>query len=277
MAEQMPMIQLGPHRVSRLIVGANPIIGCSYMGSLMGRFMSEYYTIDNINKLIVRCLEVGINTWQTSGHEKIDQALERLRGEGHDFHWIFLARGDEDAQTLAEIVRRNRPIAIAHHGGVTDRRYRDGQIRDVHDFMKRVRDAGVMAVVSAHNPVVIRFVEDEGWDVDFYMTCFYRLTRTPQELAADVGQQVPIWGEFLPGDPAKMVEVIRSVRKPCLAFKILAGGRRAERPEATEAAFEYAFRSIKPTDAVITGMFPCFRDEAEENAALTRRFSPLSE
>ena len=34
----------------------------------------------------------------------------------------------------------------------------------------------------------------------------------------------------------------------------------------------YAFRSIKPTDGVIVGMYPRFRDEAARNVALTRRF-----
>jgi hypothetical protein len=85
-------------------------------------------------------------------------------------------------------------------------------------------------------------------------------------------REVPLWGSFLPGDPARMTEVVRQVQRPCLAFKILAGGRRAERPEDTTASFEYAFRNIKPTDGVIVGMFPRFRDEPEENAALARQY-----
>jgi hypothetical protein len=70
-----------------------------------------------------------------------------------------------------------------------------------------------------------------------------------------------------------MCEVVRQVARPCLAFKILAGGRLGDRPEGTEAAFEYAFANIKPTDGVIVGMFPRFRDEPAENAALARRFA----
>ena len=274
MADNMPMTRIGPHQVSRLVVGANPVLGFSYMGSLMGQVMQEYFTLDNIHDLLVRCLDAGINTWQTSAHEKIDATLERLRGEGRDIQWIYLSGGGEDPQALREIVRRNRPIAIVHHGGVSDRLFREGQIGKAHDFLKRVQDLGVLAGLSAHNPDVLRHAEDGGWNLDLYMACFYRLTRTPEELRAEVGGgQVPVWGQFLPGDPARMCQVIREVERPCLAFKILAGGRCAESPEATAAAFEYAYANIKPGDGVIVGMFPRFRDEPAENAALVRKFA----
>jgi len=272
--QAMPMIRLGEHEVSRLVVGANPVLGFSYMGGLMARFMVDYYTPERIQDLLVRCLDAGINAWQTSPHEKVDEALATLRESGRDIHWIFLASGDylEDERQLREMVARHRPIAVLHHGGVTDRLWREGEIQKVHDFAKRVQDLGVLAGISAHNPDVIRHAEDEGWDLDLYMTCFYQLTRTQAELAAAVGGEVPVWGNFLPGDPARMCEVVRSVARPCLAFKILAGGRLGDRPEGVEAAFELAFGSIKPTDGVIVGMFPRFRDEPAEDAALTRRF-----
>ena len=277
-SHEMPTIQLGRHRVSRLIVGANPVLGYSYMGAMIGQFMVDYFTLDNIHQLLVRCLDAGVNTWQTSAHEKIDKSLERLRNGGRDIQWIFLASSPhvEDARALKEIVQRNKPIAVVHHGGVSDKLWRVGKIEAVHDFAKRVQDMGLLAGISAHNPDVIRHAEDKGWNLDLYMTCFYRLTRTPEELEKELGQ-VPLWGSFLPGDPAKMCEVVRAVKRPCLAFKILGGGRRAERPEDTASCFEFAFRNIKPTDAVIVGMFPRFRDEPAEDAAHTRRCSPLSQ
>lgn len=272
MPHEMPMIQLGPHCVSRLIVGANPVLGYSYMGAMMARFMLDYFTLENIHRLLERCLDLGINTWQTSAHEKVEQTLDRLRHDGREIHWILLTNeGDDRVKDLAATVQRYRPIAVVHHGGISDRLYREGRIDEVREFAQRVRDLGVLAGVSAHNPAVICQVEDAGWEVDLYMTCFYRLTRTPEEVQEGM-REVPLWGNFLPGDPARMAEVVRQVHRPCLAFKILAGGRRAERPEDTAASFEFAFRNIKPSDGVIVGMFPRFRDEPEENAALVRQY-----
>jgi len=273
-ARAMPTIRLGDHEVSRLIVGANPVLGFSYVGRLMGQFMADYYTPERIVGLIERCLEVGIDTWQTSPHEKIDQALDTLRERGRRMQWIFLASGDylEDAGRLKEIVARHQPLAVVHHGGVSDRLWREGQVEKAHDLAKRAQDLGVLGGISAHNPDVIRHAEDSGWDVDLYMTCFYQLTRTQEQTRELVGGEVPLWGTFLPGDPARMCEVVRGVQRPCLGFKILAGGRLCDRPEDVAGAFEFAFGNLKPSDGVIVGMFPRFRDEPGENAALTRRF-----
>ena len=47
----------------------------------------------------------------------------------------------------------------------------------MHDYVKAAHDCGVLAGVSAHNPDCIKRVADEGWEVDFFMTCFYFLTR----------------------------------------------------------------------------------------------------
>ena len=274
----MPTIRLGDHTVSRLIVGANPVLGFSYMGGLVARFMHDYFTLDRTVDLIERCLDVGINTWQTSAHEKIDQSLERLRDSGRDVQWIFLASSPhlEDHRALEEAVRRHRPIAVVHHGGVSDRLWREGRIEQAHDFARRVRDLGVLAGISAHNPDVIRHAEDKGWNLDLYMTCFYRVTRNHAELKEEIGMsEVPLGGIYLPGDPARMCEVVRGVKRPCLGFKILAAGRRCDRPQQVEAAFKFAFANIKRTDAVIVGMFPRFRDQPAENAALTRRFGAV--
>ncbi len=274
----MPMIQLGPWKVSRLIVGSNPILGYSHVSGLMSRLMMDYYTPENIGKLLDRCLAQGINTWQTSASEKVDKALENLRKSGRDIQWIFLAASPhlEDAKALKELIQRNKPIAVVHHGGVGDQLWREGRIDKARDFAKRVKDLGVMAGLSSHNPVVIRHAEDQGWDLDFYMTSFYRVSRSPEEAKTEL-KETPLGELFLPSDPPRMCEVIRQVKRPCLGFKILAAGRKCDRPEQVAGAFEYAFRNIKRSDAVIVGMFPRFRDEPLEDAELAVRCSSLSQ
>jgi hypothetical protein len=274
--EQMPRVALGRYEVSRLILGSNPILGYSHVSDLMSRVMTDYFTLERIQQLLLRCLEARISTWQSSAHEKVDQSLKALRESGKNIQWIFLAAQPhtDDAAALRETIKRNEPIAIVHHGGVSDSLWREGKIEKAHDFAKRVQDLGVLAGLSAHNPDVIKNAEDKGWNLDLYMTCFYRVTRTHAELQKEVGmQEVPFGEIYLQGDPARMCEVVRQVKRPCLAFKILAAGRRCERPQDVEAAFEFAFKSIKRTDAVIVGMFPRYRDEPGENAALARRFS----
>jgi len=275
---ELPMVQLGSHRVSRLIVGSNPMLGYSHTSGLLSRLMMEYYTLENMGKALERCLELGINTWQTSAHEKVDKTLAALRSRGRDIQWIFLANNPhlEDAGALREVIQQNKPIAVVHHGQVTDRLWREGQIGKAHDFVKRVRDLGVLGGLSSHNPAVIHHAESHGWNVDFYMTSFYRDSRSREELKAQLNE-APLGEVFLASDPPLMCEAIRAVKRPCLAFKILAAGRNCERPEQVANAFEYAFRNIKRSDAVIVGVFPRYQDQTLEDAKLAMQFSALSQ
>ncbi len=69
-----------------------------------------------------------------------------------------------------------------------------------------------------------------------------------------------------------MFKTIRSTSKPCLVYKILAAGRRIGSPTEVRNGFREAFDQIKPTDAVIVGMYQQFGDQVGENAALVREF-----
>lgn len=124
------------------------------------------------------------------------------------------------------------------------------------EFISRLSMAGV----SAHNPDVIKQIADKGWDVDFFMTCFYYLTRKmdkPESLPS-----LPVGAyHFMKDDPVAMTQVIRQVKQPCLAFKILGAGRLTSSQKEVTAAFKFAFNNIKPTDGIIVGMFPWFFDE----------------
>jgi hypothetical protein len=66
-----------------------------------------------------------------------------------------------------------------------------------------------------------------------------------------------------------MYKVMRTTKKPCFAFKVLAAGRISD--ARIEQAFQTAFASIKPTDGVIVGMWPYRKDEVKENAEIVAR------
>jgi len=140
--------------------------------------MREYFTPEQTVEFLLRCERAGINAHQFSYRDKTADVHRKLRDRASKMKLICLHAGGEPQTSIKQIVKDTGPIAIVHHGGVTDRLFRQGKSREVHDFIKRVHDAGVLAGVSAHNPDCIKQVADEGWDVDFFMTCFYYLTRT---------------------------------------------------------------------------------------------------
>jgi len=54
-------------------------------------------------------------------------------------------------------------------------------------------------------------------------------------------------------DREAMCRAVRNTDRPCLAFKVLAAGRKCGSPEEVREAFRYVFTHIKPTDAVVVG------------------------
>lgn len=259
---RMPTIALGQHQISRLIVGSNPMLGYSYMGNHTDRQMKEYFTAERAVEFLRDCKQAGITIHQ--GSSRYDY-LHLLRDQ--DFKMKFICLHSE-REEISQTIKNTNPIAMVHHGGVTDRMFAAGKPGVVRDYVKAVKDKGLLAGVSAHNPDVIKQIADEDWDIDFFMTCFYYLTRKvdyEKLITLPVGHY-----SFFKDDPKVMTKVIRQVKQPCLAFKILGAGRLCTNEDTVRSAFQFAFENIKPIDGVIVGMFPKYFDEVGANTQYAR-------
>jgi hypothetical protein len=264
----LPQIKFGPHSMSRLICGANCFNGGSHLSCFVNHQMREYYTQEQILKTLRRCQEVGINCWQSGGGAI--ELYRRLIDEGGKMHFISIeAEGSHNIETLREA----GCIGIAHHGEVTDRLFKSGRIDQVNEYLKKVRDSGLQVGVSTHMPDVVDTIESKGWDLDYYMTCIYERHRTAAELEKLLGQApIPVGEVYLPNDPPRMFKAIGQTERTCLAFKILASGRLSDRRQWVERDFRDTLQSIKPTDAVIVGMYDKYTDQPADNAAMVRKF-----
>ena len=269
----LPMIRLGTHEVSRLIIGSNPIHGYSHFNRLLNSHMLEWSTPDHVCDLLQRCETQGINTWQFSHHERAMKDLGEHRRRGGNLKWILLSHREieDDHRLIGEVIKQ-KPIGIVHHGGSAERKRREGKLGLVKDFLKAVRDNGVLVGLSTHDPLFLEQSESEQWDVDFYMTALYFLTRSPDEFKKMLGSR-PLGEIYLPEDPPRMCAAIRKTSKPCLAYKVLAAGRLTDSPRDIDAAFRFALENIKPSDGIIIGMYPRYSDQVAENADRVRRFT----
>lgn len=271
---KLATVKIGKYAVTRLVAGANPVSGYSHSSQNLSRHMREFFTLERTMEFARRCEKAGINTWQTNCSDKIHTTLRKVREQGSKIQWVCLTSAHATEPALEEVLAL-KPIAIVHHGGVTDTMFRLKRHQQVHDFVKKVQDAGVMAGVSSHNPENIAYVEEKGWENELFMTCFYNVLRPGKDIRAKLGT-IPLGEPFFESDPAAMAKVVRQVKRPCLAFKILAAGRLAGTKHAVEGAFRFAFENIKKTDAVIVGMYPKFSDEITHNSQLTQKYGMLA-
>jgi hypothetical protein len=268
----LPTIKLGPHNVTRLILGANPIYGYSHFNKLFSQHMTDWHTPQRVADLLKRAEEAGINTWQNSYSERTLQDLDRYRESGGKMHWLLLGKPDWDQhpENIDDAVR-HKPIGIAPHGALAERLHRQDKLHVLTTLLKRIRDKGVLVGLSAHNPALIELAEERHWDVDYYMCCLYYLTRPRSEYQKLLGEDLPLGEIYLPSDPARMFKVVQVTRKPCLVLKVLAAGRRVSSPAEVRACFATALDNIKSNDAMIVGMYQQFGDQVGINAKLVRK------
>ncbi len=139
----IPTIQLGQHKVTRLILGSNPFNGFSYGIPSLDLHRREWCTPERIAGVVRSSEQNGINTWQFSYYESSMSGLKLHRAAGGQIQWILLTGGAmrENAGLVPEVARL-KPIAIVHHGGVTDERFRAGQMDRVREYLKVIRDNG---------------------------------------------------------------------------------------------------------------------------------------
>jgi hypothetical protein len=267
----LPTVKLGTYQVSRLIIGGNPIYGYSHFNKLLSQHMTAWHTPERVVETLKHAEEVGVNTWQNSYAERTLQDVDRYRAAGGSMHWLCLGKPDwnQHPERIDEAARR-KPIGIAPHGALGERLHRQGALPVLTDLLKRIRDQGVLVGLSAHNPALVELAEEKGWDIDYYMCCLYYLTRPRAEFQKLLGTDLPLGEIYLRSDPPRMFKVVQATRKPCLVFKVLAAGRRIDSPAEVRSCFATALANIKPTDAMIVGMYQQFGDQVGANAALVR-------
>jgi len=287
----MPEIPFGPHTISRLIVGGNQQIGASHASGDMSKHMLEYFTLEQTVEFLRSCTAQGINTWQSNYGEKTRDALFKLREEGEKLNMLPLSAlqvAGLDNERLRPALERMegtwdrmmaeyKPIGVFLWGMLTDVLWREGKIDMARDFLAKARDTGVQVGVATHIPEVIEYIEEKGWDVDFYMASLYKWMKSREEILA-ILPEIPVdghqgWEFYLPSELPRMCDTIRQTPKTCLAFKLFAAGRTSTTPEQVSEVFEFVLRHIKPTDAVVVGMYPRFADQmVKENADLVKKF-----
>jgi len=267
----LPTVPFGKHRITRLISGANPIYGYSHFNYVFSAHMGEYHTSDRVVAFLRELERAGLNTWQASWSERLEKDWLRYKEQGGKLQLLMLSRPTfNDQPEMLKRAIKLKPMGIAQHGSTTNRLWDAGQFEKSRDYLKRIRDTGAMVGLSCHNPLEVEHAEEKGWDVDYYMTSLYYMIRPRAEFEKMLGGHLPLGEVYLLSDPPRMMETIRKAKKPCLAYKVLAAGRTVDSPPQVKERMGVAYNGIKPTDAMIIGLYQRFNDQIGQTAQFAR-------
>jgi len=274
----MQYVDFFGHKVSKLICGDNPITGHSYIQHIVpGSDMIDYYTTENVLKLLFELQDLGVNTMLPLAHPYIIRVLGEFKRAGGKMQFIFQPYMAMNQHASIREMMALEPIGIYHQGTTTDYNHETGNDATTLEQIKLYREfmPGVAVGLGTHRPDVIKLSEKEGWDVDFYMACMHNGRRNREgEPSGFLTGKTKENLSFYACDRPIMLETLQSVEKPIIAFKIFAGGQMLhslkgeEKKKAIKGIYEEIFPQLKPNDFAAMGVFQRDEDQARENVEL---------
>jgi hypothetical protein len=260
--QTLPVGKIAGQEFSRLMLGGNLIGGWAHSRDLtyVATLARRYNTDTKIRETLELAEANGItaiNTWVMQENSHLFNHWKR----GGKMKWIAQVRLDAGGG-YSQIHRAIDEGAAGVHltGDAAESLLKQGQFDKVGETIQLIKSRKRLAGVGAHDLQVIVECEKLKLDVDFYQKTlhshdYYTAPRADEKDA--VGAHDNSWCS----DPQAVIDFMANVRKPWIAFKVLAAGAIAPR-----AAFPYAFNN--GADFILVGMFDW---QIEEDAKLARR------
>jgi hypothetical protein len=240
----MPTGQLGKLKVTRLIVGGNLTSGFAHSRDLIyvSGLLREYFTDEKVFETWELCEQCGINTAILRLDDHVIGLITKYWNErGGKLQWIAQVQiTPTDMSDLKRAVDHGAVGAFIH-GGVADTFVKEGKLDLLAKAVQFVKDQHIVAGIGGHKVEVPIACEKAGVDPDFYMKTLHSLKYWSANRQPENDN---VWCLT----PDKTIEFMQTVKKPWIAYKVMAAG--AIHPQE---GFRYAYEN--GADFVCAGMF----------------------
>ena len=265
-SSSIPTGRIGNLTVSRLIIGENQFSGWSHSRDLkyLRDLFKAYSTEDRILQTLQQAEEAGVNAIIGSGSSYMKKYWSERGGK---MQWIAQVHPKvNDLTTNIKQAIDNGAVGAYVQGGVGDSFVKGGRVDLLGEAVEFTKSQGVIAGIGGHSVEVPIAVEKAGIEADFYMKTLHHSnywSATPKEQRVDFNvdsggahDHDNIWSIA----PERTIDLMRSVTRPWIAFKVLAAG--AIHPRE---GFKYAFDN--GADFICVGMFDF---QVREDAIIAR-------
>ena len=247
-----PKGTIGDVNISRIICGGNLISGFAHARDLIyvSSLLKSYFDDEKVIETLWLCESSGINTALLRTDDDTIRIMNKYWDRGGKIQWLAQTYPKVDDIT-GNIDRALDTGAIGAFvmGNIADKFVKDGQVDLVGEAVSHIRSRGVIAGCAAHSVNTVKAVEESGIDVDFYMktlhhTNYWSSRREEQNEDVISNKEDNYWDM----KPEETIAFMGTVKKPWIAYKVLAAG--AIPPKN---GFQYAFEN--GADFACVGMF----------------------
>jgi len=216
-----PRTTVGGISLPRMLIGSNWMFGWSHTGHAADLFIKEQHsTAEQTAKVLDAFLTYGIDAWM-SPFSTTPMATDRvMRLQDKYGKKIILIdtpilNMDDNAQARREAeavikssARLGSTFCLIHHYSCEQLINKNKQTMDrLPDYLKMIRDAGMIPGLSAHMPEVIQYSDQNNYDVETYIQIFNCL------------------GFLMQVEVESVIRIIHEAKKPVMTIKPMAAGR----------------------------------------------------
>jgi len=251
----LPMGKLGKLQVSRMLLGGNLLTHYTHSRDLRYVYdlTAHYNTEAKIIETLALAEQHGINTMSMHNPPEPMKILMKHRKQGGKIQWIICPTAIIDASMkdheymVKELIDQGAD-AIYIWGVRADPLAAEGKANLIGKAVEVAKKLNVPCGVGCHDLKVVVECEKAQVPADFYIKTFhhhkYPSGPRPDQIKGAYNENPGYWC----ADPNATIEVMKSVEKPWIAFKIMAAG--AIPPQN---AFKYCFEN--GADHILVGMF----------------------
>ncbi len=252
---KMAMGKIGNVEISRLICGGNLIGGYAHSRDLIyvSPLLKHYFTDEKILETWAICEQNGINACTIfSGNPDAVKLFGRYKKErGGKMKWLAQTGAEPDTiEKSVDQALENGAAAIYLVGNVGDKWTFDNRMDLIDKFVTCVKKTGVPAGIAGHALDTCIAIESAGIDVDFYFKTLHSTDYWSKRRPDQTKNVIENYGadNYWAMTPEQTIEFMKEVKKPWIAYKVLAAG--AIHPNE---GFKYAFEN--GADFACVGMF----------------------
>lgn len=262
----LPKGKIGDIEISRILCGSNLFWGAAHSRELryVSRLLRGYFTKDKIYDTLQLCEENGINT-NIGDAGMIDNYRKERGGSMQSIAQVdpdgnrhnpdgSVTTTTDDIKRIVDYTAEHGAVGILIIGVRADRYVKANRLDLIEAFISYGRRAGLITGVGGHDKRVPEACEEAGIDSDFYFKTIHHdgyYSALPKEkrepfLVDSYGPEDHdcIWEQY----PEETIEIMKTVTKPWIGFKVLAAGALHPRD-----GFKYAFEN--GADYACVGMF----------------------
>ena len=254
-----PRTNVGGVSVSRMIIGTNWMAGWSHTGAAADAMIhARHDDYKNIMPMLKKFMDNGVDTIMAPfaiapsvlrAVKETEQALGKkmimVDTPSINVGDSFEAR--KEAEKVIQTSRENgATFCLLHHVSVEQLINKEKhEIRRIEDYLKMIRDNGLIPGFGAHMPEVITYSDEQGYDVETYIQIYNCM------------------GFLMQVEIETVNRIIRQAKHPVMTIKSMAAGR-----VTPFVGLNFSWATIRDCDMVTCG---CFTEkEAEEDIEISR-------